>query len=375
MKCPKCGFVSFPGHEECKKCGHHFTQVNGPGEGIPPLFHHPEPPSEELPLSGPEFVLDKTDLTNQESGDLDVELEPEEIPPPPAPPKKHEEKPPQAPPHPSGISPWQAELAERVQEYRQRRARIQKEEQNSVKPLSFELGPPAPTPEEPRTKLIEFPSIQEPAGKAKPKPEVQSAPPSFGMASFESAFREDGEKQEFFSPPPPPMPESPADTGPLEIELGPSGDSSGRAAEDDSPAAAIASMTLRFYAALIDAGILLGGAALYALIFWWVGGSFSRQPLDIAIVGVVGAFLILLYAVGSTAMASATPGLIWTGLEVITFEGNPPTFSHCLWRGIGYLVSMAALLMGFIWAVVDAEGLTWHDRMSRTFIVPAEHQQ
>ena len=326
-------------------------------------------------MSGPEFVLDKTDLTSQERGDLDVELEPEEISPPPVPPKKHEEKPPHAPPHPSGISPWQAELAERVQEYRQRRSRLQKEEQNGAKPLNFELGPPAPTPEEPRPKLIEFPSIQEPAGKAKPKPEVRSAPPSFGMASFESAFREDGGKQEFFSPPPPPMPESPADTGPLEIELGPSGNSSDGTAEDDSPAAAIASMTLRFYAALIDAGILLGGGALYTLIFWWVGGSISRQPLDIAIVGVVGAFFILLYSAGSTAMASATPGLIWTGLEVITFEGNPPTFSHCLWRGIGYLVSMAALLMGFIWAVVDAEGLTWHDRMSRTFIVPAEHLQ
>ncbi len=326
-------------------------------------------------MSGPEFVLDKAELTNQENGDLDVELKPAEISSPPALPKKHEEKPPPASPHSSGMSPWQAELAERVQEYRQRRARLQKEEQNGVKPLNFELGPPAPTPEEPRPKLIEFPSVQETAGKPKPKPEVRSAPPSFGMASFESAFREDEEKQEFFSPPPPPMPEPPADTGPLEIELGPSGDSSDGIADDDTAVATIASMTLRFYAALIDAGILLGGAALFTVIFWWVGGSISRQPLDIAIVGVVGAFFILLYSAGSTAMASATPGLIWTGLEVITFEGNPPTFSHCLWRGIGYLVSMAALLMGFIWAVVDAEGLTWHDRMSRTFIVPAEHLQ
>jgi uncharacterized RDD family membrane protein YckC len=374
VKCPKCGFVSFPGHEQCKKCGHHFTQVSGPGEGIPPLFHHPDPQEAEPALSGPEFVLDKAELTDPERGDLDVELEPEEIPPPP-PPKKREEKPPRPPSHPSGISPWQAELAERVQEYRQRRARLQKEEENPAKPLNLELGPPAPPPEEPRPKLIEFPGIQEPVGKPKSKQDVRSAPPSFGMASFESAFREDGEKQEFFSPPPPPTPEPPADTGPLEIELGSSGNSSGGAAEDDTSSTAIASMTLRFYAGLIDAGILLAGAALYTLIVWWVGGSISRQPLDIAIAGVVGAFFILFYFAGCTAMASATPGLIWTGLEVITFEGNPPTFSHCLWRGIGYLVSMAALMMGFIWAAVDAEGLTWHDRMSRTFIVPAEHQQ
>ena len=178
MKCPKCGFVSFPGHEECKKCGHHFTQVNGPSEGIPPLFHHPDSQSAVPPLSGPEFVLDKTELTNQETGDLDVELEPEEIPPPP-PPKKREEKPPQAPSHPSGISPWQAELAERVQEYRQRRSRLQKDEENNVNPLNFESGPPAPVPEETRPKLIEVPSVQEPGSKPKPKQEVRTAPPSF----------------------------------------------------------------------------------------------------------------------------------------------------------------------------------------------------
>jgi len=28
-------------------------------------------------------------------------------------------------------------------------------------------------------------------------------------------------------------------------------------------------------------------------------------------------------------------------------------------------------MMGFLWALVESEGLTWHDRMSGTFITPA----
>jgi len=119
--------------------------------------------------------------------------------------------------------------------------------------------------------------------------------------------------------------------------------------------------------------VLLSGAALYALISWRVIASLSLGPLGLMVGSVIFGFFIMLYFAGCTAMASATPGLIWAGLEVITFEGNPPTLSDSLWRGFGYLVSMSALMLGFVWAVVDAEGLTWHDRMSRTFIVPSQH--
>jgi hypothetical protein len=32
------------------------------------------------------------------------------------------------------------------------------------------------------------------------------------------------------------------------------------------------------------------------------------------------------------------------------------------------MVSLSALMLGFIWAVVDSDGLTWHDHMSATAI-------
>jgi uncharacterized RDD family membrane protein YckC len=376
VKCPKCGFISFPGNEDCKKCGHHFTQVNGQSEGIPPLFHPvgPEPTAPAEPE--PESPLDQTELGKPESGDLDVELEPQIIPPDPVKPKPEPESPAPQPSQHQGLSPWQAELADRVQEYRQRRARLHDEAERGHNTLNLDFGPSVPKPGESRPHIIEFPGADGSASRPKAKPDFHPAPPSFGMGSFESAFLEEEESKEVSPPPPPPPspePDPSIETAPLEIELGPSGSSSETLDEDEPSSASIAQMKMRFYAASIDALVLLSAAGLYALIFWQVGGTFSSEPLQLAATGLIGAFFIMLYFAGSTAIASATPGLIWAGLEVITFEGNQPGISECLWRGFGYLVSMSALMLGFIWAAVDAEGLTWHDRMSRTFIVPADH--
>lgn len=373
VKCPKCGFISFPGYEQCKKCGHEFTKVDGPVDKIPPLFHHPAPETNEPAKPETESPLDQTELQEPDSGELDVELQPQDPPPDPPKPRQSDPEPPLDP----GLSPWQAELADRVQEYRERRARLQDEEENRHKALNLDFGIPPPKVEEPRPHVIEFPTGESSAKPPKPKLEIRSAPPSFGMRSFESAFME-GSEQPPEPPPaepePEPEPPSVSDSGPLEIELGSSDDAPISGGGDEVSAASIAQMNMRFYAGLIDSLVLLGGAGLYALIFWQVGGKFSFHPLQLGATGLVAAFFVVLYFAGCTALASATPGMIWAQLEVITFEGNQPGLSECLWRGFGYLVSMSALMMGFIWAAVDAEGLTWHDRMSRTFIVPAEGQ-
>jgi uncharacterized RDD family membrane protein YckC len=313
-------------------------------------------------------VLDQTELGEQDAGELDVALEPQVAPSSRNEPE--EEKPAPKSPQPHGLSPWQIELAERVQEYRQRRAHLQKGEGEPKQPPGFDFGPPAPNPEETRPHVIEFPSAEESASRPKLKPIMRAAPPSFGMRSFESAFKEEGE---VVDPPKPPKSPSPEETAPLEIELGSSGSSSLGPEKGDASTVPIAQMNMRFFAGLIDALVLLSGAALYVLISWQVISSLSLGPLGLMVGSLVFGFFIMLYFAGCTAMASATPGLIWAGLEVITFEGNPPTSSDSLWRGFGYLVSMSALMLGFVWAVVDAEGLTWHDRMSRTFIVPSQH--
>jgi len=367
VKCPKCGYINFPGLEQCKKCGHPFVRVNGHSNGASADLNNSFSGSQESVVSGSESVLDETELDSQDASELDVVFEPHDQS---AAPGRPEEKPPELKtPQTPGLSPWQAELAERVQEYRQRRARLNKGEEDAPGTLGLDFGPASTQPEGPQPNIIEFPTGEGEPVRPTPKRAFKPAPPSYGMRSFELAFQE--ENNEAASQPPAisNKEELRAETGPLEIELGSS--EGAASASGDSSAVPVAPMSARFYAALIDAAVLAAAAAIYLLIFWEVGGSFSLDPLAMGVGLVIGAFFILLYFAGCTALASATPGLIWTGLEVVTFEGNRPCLSDCLWRGFGYLVSMSALMLGFIWAAVDAEGLTWHDRMSRTFIVPA----
>jgi uncharacterized RDD family membrane protein YckC len=52
-------------------------------------------------------------------------------------------------------------------------------------------------------------------------------------------------------------------------------------------------------------------------------------------------------------------------------RGEYPTLRESCWRAFGILVSLSALMLGFIWACVDSDALTWHDRMSGTVIAEA----
>jgi hypothetical protein len=37
-------------------------------------------------------------------------------------------------------------------------------------------------------------------------------------------------------------------------------------------------------------------------------------------------------------------------------------------RAVGMLLGAGAVGLGYLWALADEEALTWHDRMSKTFI-------
>jgi uncharacterized RDD family membrane protein YckC len=70
----------------------------------------------------------------------------------------------------------------------------------------------------------------------------------------------------------------------------------------------------------------------------------------------------------------STPGQTWMGLEVRNMEGFPPVPRESFLRAFGYLVSLSALMLGFFWAIADSDGLTWHDRISGTFLTPVKEE-
>ena len=134
----------------------------------------------------------------------------------------------------------------------------------------------------------------------------------------------------------------------------------------------MAPMSRRLLGGMIDALVLLIAAGVFALIFWRAGGHLSLSPFNLAIVAFITIFLALAYFGAFTALTSTTPGLLWVGIEVRSLQGGHPTLRQSLWRAFGYLVSTSALFLGFVWALVDSEGLTWHDRMSDTFLASAD---
>jgi uncharacterized RDD family membrane protein YckC len=134
----------------------------------------------------------------------------------------------------------------------------------------------------------------------------------------------------------------------------------------------LAPMTRRVAGGLIDAAVLIFSAGVFALIFWRAGGHASSHPITLLILGFVVVFHVLVYFGAFTAIIAATPGLLWMGIEVRSWTGGPPTLRQAIWRALGCLVSASAILLGFIWAFFDNESLTWHDRMSETYLAPSD---
>jgi uncharacterized RDD family membrane protein YckC len=137
-----------------------------------------------------------------------------------------------------------------------------------------------------------------------------------------------------------------------------------------------APLSRRLLAGLTDALILFVGAAIFGGIFWYSMTQFcdhnSLIPFDVAVFCLAGVIVIFAYFAIFTAISSASPGLSLMGCEVRNLQGEHPTLSESLWRAFGILVSMSALMVGFIWAYVDSDNLTWHDRMSDTIITEAQ---
>jgi hypothetical protein len=62
-----------------------------------------------------------------------------------------------------------------------------------------------------------------------------------------------------------------------------------------------------------------------------------------------------------------TAGMKWSDLQLVTFDGFPLDGSHRAARSFATVMSFCSGGLGLLWALADAESLTWHDQISRTF--------
>jgi uncharacterized RDD family membrane protein YckC len=71
------------------------------------------------------------------------------------------------------------------------------------------------------------------------------------------------------------------------------------------------------------------------------------------------------------AHGGQTLGMRSWRLRLVTADGSRVPWGQALVRFLGACVSWLALGAGFLWALVDPDRLTWHDRLSGTVIVDA----
>jgi len=134
----------------------------------------------------------------------------------------------------------------------------------------------------------------------------------------------------------------------------------------------VADISSRRRAGLVDAACLTLAFACIFGLFAMLGGRLALAKMDAVIWGAVAALLYTQYFTLFTVMGGATLGMMLAGLRLVSFDGTAPKPTQLAWRSFGYLVSGGTVFMGFLSTLWDEDHLSWHDRISQTYITSAE---
>jgi len=236
---------------------------------------------------------------------------------------------------------WRGEVSLRMEAYRARKRR--RPVDSSQSQLPFERGP-APTT---ATAVVQDPS-----------PNIAPGDFSFTIAIGRNAAsreKSDGRME-------------------IDVSVPPSTRVDSAASDRHAPANEtyglypVASLEERRFAAAIDIVCLLFAYGGFLALFGSLGGQFTLSKLSAAVYGVAFAIVYLQYFALFTIFGGTTPGMMFRGLQVASFNGDPPSPRQMLLRSGGYILSAGTFFLGFFWAWWDEDALTWHDRLSRTYL-------
>ncbi len=138
-----------------------------------------------------------------------------------------------------------------------------------------------------------------------------------------------------------------------------------RQAGADFPIAS-ASIFRRALATLLD-GVILGTAlAAFAAIFWRLNPIRGPLPLLAGTFAATAILLWVAYKFLFIVYTGSTPGLRVARLQLAAFDGEPLDRRRRRWRVLASFLSAFSVGLGYLWCVLDQDGLCWHDRITRT---------
>ncbi len=135
----------------------------------------------------------------------------------------------------------------------------------------------------------------------------------------------------------------------------------------------VARIEERRLSGLIDAACLLFACGGFLALFGSLGGHFAFSKLSTAVYATSFAIVYLQYFSLFTVFGGTTPGMMLRGLRVVDFGGEEPSPRQLLLRAAGYMLSAGTFFLGFLWSQWDEDELTWHDRISRTYLSSADN--
>jgi uncharacterized RDD family membrane protein YckC len=241
---------------------------------------------------------------------------------------------------------WRGELGQRVQAYRARRRKLGTNEAQTELPF-------VPTGTEAAGQI----SVQVDELSPEPKAEVDDF--AFTIAIGRPAKKRQLEVETKYF---------------IDVSLPPEGMEAACAAVRESPLPEslglypVATLDQRRSAGLIDTACLAFAYGAFLTLFGSLGGHFTFTKLNTAVYFFTFAFVYLQYFGLFTIFGGTTPGMMIRGLQVATFSGEEPALQHLLMRALGYLLSAGTIFLGFLWALWDEDALTWHDRLSKTYL-------
>jgi len=132
-----------------------------------------------------------------------------------------------------------------------------------------------------------------------------------------------------------------------------------------------APLAQRFFAGLVDAGIVFVATGVFLLTFLKLAEDVPQSRLVGLCELAMGGMLWLLFQYVFLVYVRTTPGMRMAQLELAAFEGKPASLRARRYRSLASALSCFSMGLGYAWALVDEDRLGWHDRISQTLVQPA----
>ncbi len=132
-----------------------------------------------------------------------------------------------------------------------------------------------------------------------------------------------------------------------------------------------ASIPRRALAALVDGAVLATSLCAFAAIFLRLNAVPELlRPLPMLACASAGVTVLLwaVYEFLFIVYTGSTPGLRAARLRLAGFDGSAVNRQLRRWRVLASFLSAFSGGLGYLWCVLDQDGLCWHDRITRTHV-------